>query len=90
MRRGLGAVVLLAVLFGQPAEAQGPLMLTPGQAASQVQQQLGLAPQVSRQIFFRAHLEQWTYEGKQLRVELRWQRGDDGRVTTVTPLPPPR
>jgi hypothetical protein len=58
-----------------------------GMSAGEVRDRLGAPKKVARQILFRRHLEQWTYDAPiPVRVELDGVRGQEPRVVSVHPL----
>src|SRR5262245_47567465 len=58
-----------------------------GISAKEVQASLGLPRKIARQILYRRHLEQWTYDAPiSVRVELDCVRGQEPHVISVHSL----
>src|SRR5262249_47747457 len=64
-----------------------PPDVKPGMSAGEVRDRIGSPKKVARQILFRRHLEQWTYDTPiPVRLELDGVRGQEPRVVSVHPL----
>jgi hypothetical protein len=54
-----------------------------GMSEADILDALGRPPKIARQILFRRHIEQWTYDNPPIRVELDCVRGQPARATSV-------
>lgn len=67
-----------------PAANRG---VSKGMPASKVIEIVGQPRRIARQILFRSHVEQWSYEEPiDLRIELRGVRGQEAQVVSVHSL----
>ena len=92
MRRRLG-MLALAFLFALPGWSDDvpgaqKKQAEVGMTDSELLEVLGRPKKIARQILFRRHLEQWTYDAPPLRIELHCVRGQKARVTSVHSLLP--
>lgn len=77
-------LLLAGLLPGQePAKSTLAAKVQVGMTAAQVKRALGRPDQVSRQIIFRRHVEQWRYEQFPGWLEFRCPRGEEARVSHV-------
>jgi len=67
----------------EPAKSSLAAKVQVGMTAGQVKQLLGRPDQVSRQIVFRRHVEQWRYEQFPGWLEFQCPRGEEARVSHV-------
>jgi hypothetical protein len=71
----------------QDASAPQKGEIRKGMTADEVRVRLGPPTKVARQILFRRHLEQWTYDAPiGLRIELDCVRGQNAQVASVHSL----
>jgi hypothetical protein len=57
-----------------------------GMDETQLIRALGRPKKIARQILFRRHIEQWSYDSPRVQVELECLRGQSARVTSVQSL----
>jgi hypothetical protein len=89
--RLLSGTLALVLLFTIPigADKRPPAQKKQaeiGMSEAELVDALGRPQRVARQILFRRHVEQWTYDSRQVRVELDCVRGKPARVTSVRSL----
>jgi hypothetical protein len=86
MRRLLIIGVVLLTLAGQSTADETKSKPRIGMTADETRKVLKSPKRVSRQILYKRHLEQWTYEDPPVRIVFNCVRGEESRIVSVHPL----